>query len=180
MISAWSPSPASASSSRSSARSASPAPPARPPAWSRVPTTVCNEIYIELRKMKKHFEGADVLLRVNPETVKVLKQNNASLAQRIRRAGRQEHPRQERCHAASRAVRHSGIAHNPPRTSKAGATAPAFVFAASLHRTLTGSHESARQPSSLSKSVPSYTQAPSAQSPTPGMIDLQAIAHIFR
>ena len=42
------------------------------------PTTVCNEIYIELRKMKKHFEGADVLLRVNPETVKVLKQNNAS------------------------------------------------------------------------------------------------------
>jgi len=42
------------------------------------PTTVCNEIYTELRKMKKHFEGADVLLRVNPETVKVLKQNNAS------------------------------------------------------------------------------------------------------
>ncbi len=28
--------------------------------------------------MKKHFEGPDVLLRVNPETVKVLKQNNAS------------------------------------------------------------------------------------------------------
>ena len=42
------------------------------------PTTVCNEIYIELRKMKKQFEGADVLLRVNPETVKVLKSNNAS------------------------------------------------------------------------------------------------------
>jgi len=42
------------------------------------PTTVCNEIYIELRKMKKHFEGTDVLVRVNPETVKVLKQNNAS------------------------------------------------------------------------------------------------------
>ncbi|MGA3211958.1 MAG: Rne/Rng family ribonuclease [Terriglobales bacterium] len=42
------------------------------------PITVCNEIYIELRKMKKHFEGADVLLRVNPETVKVLKSNNAS------------------------------------------------------------------------------------------------------
>jgi ribonuclease G len=42
------------------------------------PITVCNEIYIELRKMKKHFEGADVLLRVNPETVKALKQNNAS------------------------------------------------------------------------------------------------------
>ena len=42
------------------------------------PTTVCNEIYTELRKMKRHFEGADVLLRVNPETVKVLKANNES------------------------------------------------------------------------------------------------------
>jgi ribonuclease G len=42
------------------------------------PTTVCNEIYTELRKMKKHFEDADVLVRVNPETVKVLKANNAS------------------------------------------------------------------------------------------------------
>jgi ribonuclease G len=42
------------------------------------PTTVCNEIYIELRKMRKHFENADVMLRVNPETVKVLKANNAS------------------------------------------------------------------------------------------------------
>ncbi len=41
------------------------------------PTTVCNEIYVELRKMRKHFEGADVLLRVNPETVKILKSNNA-------------------------------------------------------------------------------------------------------
>ncbi len=40
--------------------------------------TVCNEIYTELRKMKKHFEGADVMLRVNPETVKVLKANNGS------------------------------------------------------------------------------------------------------
>ena len=41
------------------------------------PATVCNEIYIELRKMRRHFENADVLLRVNPETVKVLKANNA-------------------------------------------------------------------------------------------------------
>jgi Rne/Rng family ribonuclease len=39
--------------------------------------TVCNEIYIELRKMRKHFEGADVMIRVNPETVKILKSNNA-------------------------------------------------------------------------------------------------------
>jgi len=42
------------------------------------PTTVANEIYIELRKMKKHFENADVLLRVHPETVKILKANNAN------------------------------------------------------------------------------------------------------
>ena len=41
------------------------------------PSTVANEIYIELRKMRRHFENADVVLRVNPETVKVLKANNA-------------------------------------------------------------------------------------------------------
>jgi ribonuclease G len=41
------------------------------------PATVCNEIWIELRKMRKHFEGSDVLLRVHPETVKILKSNNA-------------------------------------------------------------------------------------------------------
>ncbi len=37
------------------------------------PATVCNEIWVEMRKMRKHFEGADVMLRVHPETVKVLK-----------------------------------------------------------------------------------------------------------
>jgi ribonuclease G len=41
------------------------------------PVTVCNEIYTELRKMRKHFENPDVLLRVHPETVKALKANNA-------------------------------------------------------------------------------------------------------
>ncbi len=41
------------------------------------PATVCNEIWVELRKMRKHFESADVLLRVHPETIKVLKSNNA-------------------------------------------------------------------------------------------------------
>ena len=39
--------------------------------------TVCNEIFVELRKMRRHFESSDVLLRVNPETVKALKANNA-------------------------------------------------------------------------------------------------------
>jgi Rne/Rng family ribonuclease len=42
------------------------------------PTTVANEIYIEMRKMKKHLEGPDVMLRVHPETVKALKGNNGS------------------------------------------------------------------------------------------------------
>ena len=41
------------------------------------PATVANEIYIELRKMRRHFDNPDVVLRVNPETVKTLKANNA-------------------------------------------------------------------------------------------------------
>ena len=41
------------------------------------PATVCNEIYIEVRKMRRHFDQTEVLLRVNPETAKVLKSNNA-------------------------------------------------------------------------------------------------------
>ena len=41
------------------------------------PVTVCNEIYIELRKMHKQLDKGDVMLRVNPEVVKQLKLNNA-------------------------------------------------------------------------------------------------------
>jgi Rne/Rng family ribonuclease len=41
------------------------------------PTTVCNEIYIEMRKMQAHLERQDVLLRVHPEVVKTLKLTNA-------------------------------------------------------------------------------------------------------
>jgi ribonuclease G len=39
--------------------------------------TVCNEIYVEMRKMSKSLERHDVLLRVNPEVVKALKANSA-------------------------------------------------------------------------------------------------------
>ena len=39
-------------------------------------TTVCNDIYVEMRKMAKHLDHADVMLRVNPEVAKVLKGNN--------------------------------------------------------------------------------------------------------
>jgi ribonuclease E len=37
------------------------------------PITVCNDIYIEMRKMHKHLDRGDVMLRVNPEVVKQLK-----------------------------------------------------------------------------------------------------------
>ena len=37
--------------------------------------TVCNEIYVELRKMHKQLEGHQVMLRVNPEVAKGLKEN---------------------------------------------------------------------------------------------------------
>jgi ribonuclease G len=42
-------------------------------------TTICNEIYLEMRKISKHLEHADVMLRVNPEVAKVLKNNNRKL-----------------------------------------------------------------------------------------------------
>jgi len=38
--------------------------------------TVCNEIYIEMRKLGKHLEHPDVMLRVNPEVAKALKASN--------------------------------------------------------------------------------------------------------
>ncbi|HUR36480.1 MAG TPA: Rne/Rng family ribonuclease [Terriglobales bacterium] len=37
--------------------------------------TVCNEIYVEMRKMNRHLEGGQVMLRVNPEVAKALKEN---------------------------------------------------------------------------------------------------------
>ena len=41
--------------------------------------TICNEIYVEMRKIASHLEHSDVMLRVNPEVAKVLKANNAKL-----------------------------------------------------------------------------------------------------
>jgi Rne/Rng family ribonuclease len=38
--------------------------------------TVCNEIYLEMRKIARHLEHPDVMLRVNPEVAKALKSNN--------------------------------------------------------------------------------------------------------
>jgi Rne/Rng family ribonuclease len=41
--------------------------------------TVCNEVYVEMRKISSHLEHSDVMLRVNPEVAKALKANNAKL-----------------------------------------------------------------------------------------------------
>ncbi len=41
--------------------------------------TVCNEIYIEMRKMIKQHDSKDVTLRVNPEVAKALKADNGKL-----------------------------------------------------------------------------------------------------
>jgi len=41
--------------------------------------TICNEVYVEMRKISKHLEHGDVMLRVNPEVAKALKANNAKL-----------------------------------------------------------------------------------------------------
>jgi Rne/Rng family ribonuclease len=45
-------------------------------------TTVCNEIYVEMRKMARHFER-DVMVRVNPEVAKALKNNNGRWLQEM-------------------------------------------------------------------------------------------------
>ena len=47
----------------------------------KAPVTVCNEIYIELRKMHKHLEKGDIMLRVHPEVVKQLKNNGGKWLQ---------------------------------------------------------------------------------------------------
>ena len=45
------------------------------------PSTVCNEIYVEMRKVRKQVEKDDVILRVNPEVAKQLKSNNGKYIQ---------------------------------------------------------------------------------------------------
>lgn len=39
--------------------------------------SVCNEIYVEMRKLLRQLDHPDVMLRVNPEVAKQLKANNA-------------------------------------------------------------------------------------------------------
>jgi Rne/Rng family ribonuclease len=42
-------------------------------------TTICNEIYVEMRKIAKHLEHEDVMLRVHPDVAKELKTNGGRL-----------------------------------------------------------------------------------------------------
>jgi len=42
-------------------------------------TTVANEIYVEMRKIAKHLQHEDVMLRVHPDVAKELKSNNGRL-----------------------------------------------------------------------------------------------------
>jgi Rne/Rng family ribonuclease len=45
--------------------------------------TICNEIYVELRKLAKHVDRSDIMLRANPEVVKALKANSGRWLQEM-------------------------------------------------------------------------------------------------
>ncbi len=47
------------------------------------PVTVCNDIYIEMRKMHKQIDKGDIMLRVHPETVKQLKSGGGKWLQEM-------------------------------------------------------------------------------------------------
>ena len=46
-------------------------------------STMCNEIWVEMRKMAKHFDHSDIMLRVHPEVAKALKANGGRWIQEI-------------------------------------------------------------------------------------------------
>jgi ribonuclease G len=45
--------------------------------------TICNEIYVEMRKVRRHVQGKEVMLRVNPEVAKELKGGNGRWLQEM-------------------------------------------------------------------------------------------------
>ena len=47
------------------------------------PVTVCNDIYIEMRKLSKHLDRGDIMLRVHPEVVKQLKSSGSKWLQEM-------------------------------------------------------------------------------------------------
>jgi ribonuclease E len=52
------------------------------------PVSVCNDIYIEMRKMHKHLDRGDIMLRVHPEVVKQLKSSTRWLQEMEEMAGK--------------------------------------------------------------------------------------------
>ncbi len=52
------------------------------------PVTVCNDIFIEIRKMHKHLDRGDVMLRVHPDVVKQLKSSTKWLQEMEEMAGK--------------------------------------------------------------------------------------------
>ena len=49
----------------------------------KAPVTVCNEIWAEMKKMSRHLEEKDVILRVHPEVAKALKANGGRWIQEM-------------------------------------------------------------------------------------------------
>ena len=47
------------------------------------PITVCNDIYVELRKMHRHLDRGDIMLRVHPDVVKQLKSSGGKWLQEM-------------------------------------------------------------------------------------------------
>ena len=47
------------------------------------PVTVCNDIYVEMRKLSKHLDRGDIMLRVHPEVVKQLKSSGSKWLQEM-------------------------------------------------------------------------------------------------
>ncbi|HEX3319831.1 MAG TPA: Rne/Rng family ribonuclease [Terriglobales bacterium] len=54
----------------------SPCPYCQSTGYVKAVNTICNEIYVEMRKMAKHLEHQDVMLRVHPDVAKALKTSN--------------------------------------------------------------------------------------------------------
>ena len=81
-------------------------------------STVCNEIYVEMRKISKHLEHSDVMLRVNPEVAKALKANNAQLLNEMEELTKKTMIVKSRSGAAPGAVRHSLVVRYSLRIEK--------------------------------------------------------------
>ena len=90
-------------------------------------TTVCNEIYVEMRKIAKHLEHEDVMLRVHPDVAKELKANNGRLLKRDGRNDQAHDHREQRSGRAPAAVRYQTERSAFP-SSERRATSPVFCI----------------------------------------------------